>query len=93
MTGYGVSTAWHENERLGELLSIERVKHGVTTYRVECRWWRAHLAYCETLKPWTASRWLDTVEGWVDSVDRLGYGEAIFEINRLRKEAGLCGNR
>ena len=89
MTGYGVSTAWHDAERRGDTLAMEREKHPVSAYRAQCQWWKNHLAYCASLPGWTVRGWLDTVEGWVESVDRLGYGEAIFEINRLRKEAGL----
>ena len=88
MTGYGVSTPWHDNERLGEMLAMERAKHPVSAYRVECKWWANHLAYGNRLPGADAGTWLDTVEAWALCVNRLGCAEAWDEVDRLRKEAG-----
>lgn len=88
MSDFGRDVHWQANERLGDALAMERNKHPVSSYRVECRWWSAHLAYGERLPGADAGTWLDTVEAWSLCVSRLGYEEAIFEVNRLRKEAG-----
>ena len=90
MNEYGVSTPWHEYERAGQADAIWREKHTPSLYRVECRWWAAHLVYCASIKPWTAERWMGVVEVWIDAVERFGYGEAIFELSRLRKEMRRC---
>lgn len=81
MNEYGVSTPWHENERHGDVLGMERQKHGqyMSTERI-----REQLA-----KVLDGSSWLFFARAYIDR-ERPGYLTPLWyaydELERLGGE-------
>ena len=86
MSDYGAEVAWTEAERRGQEYVVWREKHTESAYRAECKWWKNHLAYCTGLPGFTASLWLDVMDGWLDTKVGEWYDEAREEIYRMRRQ-------